>query len=96
MNGSYDSGVTIRGAGFLMNSTMDDFAVKPGVPNVFHLIQGEGNTIPPGKRPLSAMVPTLVKKDGAVFLVLGSRGGPTIINAVFQVLLNGIDFGFDI
>ncbi len=96
INGSYGSGVTIRGAGFLMNSTMDDFTVKPGVPNMFDLIQGEANTIASGKRPLSAMTPTLVKKDSAVFLVLGSRGGPAIINTVFQALLNVIDFDLDI
>ena len=96
INGSYGSGVTVRGAGFLMNSTMDDFTVKPGVPNMFDLIQGEANTIAPGKRPLSAMTPTLVKKNGQVFLVLGSRGGPAIINTVFQALLNVVDFDFDI
>ena len=96
INGGYGSGVTIRGAGFLMNNEMDDFSSKPGVPNMYGLIQGEANAIAPGKRPLSAMTPTLVKKDGKVYLVLGSPGGPAIINAVFQIILNVIDHGFDI
>lgn len=96
INGAYGSGVTIEGAGFLMNNEMDDFTSKPGVPNMFGLIQGEANAIAPRKRPLSAMTPTIVKRDGKVFMVLGSPGGPTIINTVFQIILNVIDHGFDI
>ncbi len=96
INGSYGSGVTIRGAGFLMNNEMDDFSSKPGTPNMYGLIQGEANSIGPGKRPLSAMTPTLVKKDGKLFMVAGSPGGPTIINTVFQIILNVVDHGMDI
>ncbi len=92
LNGSYGSGVTVRGTGILMNNEMDDFSARPGTPNAFGLIHGEANAIAPAKRPLSAMTPTIVTKDGALFMVLGSPGGPTIINTVFQVLLNVIDF----
>jgi gamma-glutamyltranspeptidase/glutathione hydrolase len=96
INWGYGSGVTIKGAGFLMNNEMDDFSSGSGIPNGFGLVQGEANEISAGKRPLSAMTPTLVKKDGKLYLVLGSPGGPTIINAVFQVLMNVVDFGMDI
>ncbi len=96
INWSYGSGVTIRGAGFLLNNEMDDFSSGSGIPNAFGLIQGEANEIAAGKRPLSAMTPTLVKKDKRLYLVLGSPGGPTIINTVFQVLLNVVDCGMDI
>jgi gamma-glutamyltranspeptidase / glutathione hydrolase len=96
LNGSYGSGVTIPGTGILMNNEMDDFAIKQGVPNAYGLIQGEANAIAPGKRPLSAMTPTFVTKDGKLFLVIGSPGGPTIINTVLEVILNVIDFGFTI
>lgn len=96
INWGYGSGVTVRGAGFLLNNEMDDFSSKGGVPNAFGLIQGAANEIAGGKRPLSAMTPTLVKKDKKLYLVLGSPGGPTIINTVFQVLLNVVDFGMDI
>ena len=95
INWGYGSGVTIRGAGFLLNNEMDDFSSRSGVPNAFGLIQGEANEIAAAKRPLSAMTPTLVKKDKRLYLVLGSPGGPTIINTVFQVLLNVVDFGMD-
>ena len=96
LNGSYGSGVTIKGAGFLMNNEMDDFSSKPGAPNMYGLIQGEANAISAGKRPLSAMTPTLVKKGEKVYMVLGSPGGPAIINTVFQIILNVIDHGFNI
>ncbi len=96
INGGYGSGVTVRGAGFLLNNEMDDFSSKPGVPNAYGLIQGEANSIAAGKRPLSAMAPALVKKDGKLLLVAGSPGGPTIINTVLQVILNLVDFGMDI
>jgi gamma-glutamyltranspeptidase / glutathione hydrolase len=96
INWGYGSGVTIRGAGFLLNNEMDDFSSGRGLPNAFGLIQGEANEIAGSKRPLSAMTPTLVKKDNKLYLVLGSPGGPTIINTVFQVLLNVVDFGMDI
>jgi gamma-glutamyltranspeptidase/glutathione hydrolase len=79
LNASFGSGVTAEGLGFLMNDEMDDFASKQGTPNMFGLIQGPANAIGPGKRPLSAMAPTIVLKDGKLFLVLGSPGGPRII-----------------
>ncbi|MGH9462192.1 MAG: gamma-glutamyltransferase [Vicinamibacteria bacterium] len=91
LNGFYGSGVTVTGAGFLLNNEMDDFSSKPGVPNQFQLIQGEVNSIEAGKRPLSAMTPTIVLQDGRVLLVTGSPGGPRIINTVLQVILNVID-----
>jgi len=70
---------------------MDDFTSKPGVPNLFGLIQGEANAIAPRKRPLSSMTPTIVTRDGKLWLVIGSPGGPTIINTVLQVVLNTVD-----
>jgi gamma-glutamyltranspeptidase/glutathione hydrolase len=96
LNGAYGSGVTIPGAGILMNNEMDDFASKPGVPNSYGLIQGEANCIAPGKRPLSAMTPTIVLRDGKLFMVLGSPGGPTIINTVLETIVNVIDYGMTI
>lgn len=92
LNDSYGSGVTIRGTGVLMNNEMDDFTSKPGVPNFYGLIQGEANAIQPKKRPLSAMTPTIVLKDGKPLMAIGSPGGPTIINTVLHVVLNVIDF----
>ena len=88
--------MTVAGAGFLLNDEMDDFTSKPGAPNAFGLIQGEANAIAPGKRPLSSMTPTIVVKDGKPWLVLGSPGGPTIINTVLQVILGAIDFHRDV
>jgi gamma-glutamyltranspeptidase/glutathione hydrolase len=96
LNGAYGSGVTIPGAGFLLNNEMDDFAAKPGSPNQFDLVQGEKNSISPNKRPLSSMVPTIVLKDGKPFLVLGAPGGSTIISAVLQVIVNVIDFHMNV
>ena len=96
LNNGYGSGVTVPGLGFLLNDEMDDFTAKPGQPNMFGLIQGEGNTIAPGKRPLSAMAPTIVVRDGKPFMVLGAPGGPRIITSVLQVLLNVIDFHMNI
>jgi gamma-glutamyltranspeptidase/glutathione hydrolase len=92
LNGGYGSGVTIPGTGILMNNEMDDFSARPGAPNKYGLIHGDANAIAPGKRPLSAMTPTIVLRDGKLFLVLGSPGGPTIINTVLQTLLNVIDY----
>jgi gamma-glutamyltranspeptidase/glutathione hydrolase len=96
LNAAYGSGVTVPDAGFLLNDEMDDFASKPGAPNMFGLVQGEPNAIAPGKRPLSSMTPTIVLKDGKLFLVLGAPGGPTIISAVLQVIVNMIDFGMNV
>jgi gamma-glutamyltranspeptidase/glutathione hydrolase len=75
---------------------MDDFSSKPGVPNQYGLIQGEANAIGPGKRPLSAMTPTIVLKDGKLFMVLGSPGGPRIITTVANILMGVIDYGLNI
>jgi len=96
LNGSYGSGVTARGLGFLLNNEMDDFTSRVGTPNLYGLLQGEANAIQPGKRPLSAMTPTIVTRDGKLFLVLGSPGGPTIISTVLLVLLNVLDFGMNV
>ena len=96
LNNGYGSGVTVEGAGFLLNDEMDDFASKPGAPNLYGLVQGEANAIAPDKRPLSSMTPTLVLQDGKLRLVLGSPGGGTIINTVLQVLLNALVFKMDI
>lgn len=93
----YGSGVTVKGAGFVLNNEMDDFAAVPGTANGFGLVQGEANAIAPGKRMLSSMSPSIVTgPDGKVSLVLGGAGGPTIITAVFQELSGVVDFGLDI
>ena len=92
LNNSYGSGVWVRGGGFLLNDEMDDFAAKPGAPNMFGLVQGEANAIKPGKRMLSAMAPTIVlDAQGQVLLVTGAAGGPTIITATMEVILNVIE-----
>jgi gamma-glutamyltranspeptidase/glutathione hydrolase len=96
LNDTLGSRVTAEGLGFLLNDEMDDFASKQGVPNAYGLIQGPANAIGPGKRPLSAMTPTIVLKDGKLFLVLGSPGGPTIITTVANILMGVVDFGLDI
>ncbi len=93
LNALYGSAVAVKGAGFMMNDEMDDFAAKPGSPNMYGLVQGEQNAIRPGKRMLSAMSPTVVVgPDGRVRMVTGARGGPRIITAVLQVLSNVLDF----
>ncbi len=96
LNNLFGCGATAKGTGVVLNDEMDDFTSKPGVPNMFGLIQGEANAIAPRKRPLSAMTPAIVLKDGKVRFAVGSPGGPTIINTVLQVLVNVIDFGMDI
>jgi gamma-glutamyltranspeptidase / glutathione hydrolase len=96
LNDWFGSRVTAEGLGFLMNDEMDDFAAKQGVPNMFGLIQGPANAIGPGKRPLSAMAPTIVLKDGKLFLVLGSPGGPRIITTVANILMGVVDYGMNI
>jgi gamma-glutamyltranspeptidase/glutathione hydrolase len=96
LNDSFGSAVTAGKLGFLLNDEMDDFTSKPGVPNGYGLIQGEANAIAPGKRPLSAMAPTIVLKDGKLFMVLGSPGGPRIISTVANILMGVIDYGLDI
>lgn len=111
LNDTFGSRVTVEGLGFLMNDEMDDFASKPGVPNMFGLIQGPANAIGPNKRPLSAMTPTIVLrpakpgsaglgsgaiKDDRLLLVLGSPGGPRIITTVANILIGVVDWGMDI
>ncbi|MBB5340455.1 gamma-glutamyltransferase [Tunturiibacter gelidoferens] len=102
LNGTFGSGVTVEGLGFLMNNEMDDFASKMGVPNMYGLIQGPANSIAPGKRPLSAMTPTIVTTKGGVFrharvaYVLGTPGGSTIITTVANNLLSCVDNGLNI
>jgi gamma-glutamyltranspeptidase/glutathione hydrolase len=96
LNDTLGSRVTAAGLGFLLNDEMDDFAAKQGIPNAYGLIQGPANAISPGKRPLSAMTPTIVLKDGKLFLVLGSPGGPTIITTVANVLIGVVDLSLDI
>ena len=96
LNDSFGSRVTAGDLGFLLNDEMDDFTSKTGVPNAYGLIQGAVNAIEPGKRPLSAMTPTIVLKDDQLFLVLGSPGGPRIITTVANVLMGVIDYGLNI
>ncbi|GAB4038714.1 gamma-glutamyltransferase [Spirosoma gilvum] len=93
LNGGYGSRVVIGGAGFFMNNEMDDFSVKPGVPNMFGLIGNQANAIAPGKRMLSSMTPTILEKDGKLFMVVGTPGGSTIITSVYQTILNVIEHG---
>jgi gamma-glutamyltranspeptidase/glutathione hydrolase len=96
LNDNFGSRVTAEGLGFLLNDEMDDFAAKQGVPNLYGLIQGPANAIGPGKRPLSAMTPTIVLKDGKLFLVLGSPGGARIITTVANILMGVVDYGMNI
>ncbi len=92
LNGNYGCKVVVSGAGFFLNNEMDDFSAKPGVPNMFGLVGGEANAIQPGKRMLSSMTPTILEKDGNWYMVLGAPGGSTIITAVFQTIVNAIEF----
>ncbi len=91
LNTGYGALVIAEGTGVLLNNEMDDFTSKPGVANTYGLIQGEANSIAPGKRPLSSMTPTIVVKDGSLFMVTGSPGGPTIINTVLHSILNVVE-----
>lgn len=94
INGSFGSAVVVRGAGFLLNNEMDDFTTRPGEPNMYGLVQGESNSIAPGKRMLSAMTPTIViAPDGRTELVTGTPGGPTITTSVLQVVVAQLDHG---
>lgn len=96
LNDIFGSKVVVDGAGFLLNNEMDDFSVKPGVPNIYGLIGNEANAIQPGKRMLSSMTPTIILKDNKPFLVIGSPGGSKIITAVLQSILNIIDFDMSV
>ncbi len=93
LNDSYGCRTVVGGAGFLLNNEMDDFSVKPGVPNIYGAIGGAANAIHPQKRPLSSMTPTIITKNGKLFMVVGTPGGTTIPTSVFQTLINVIDFG---
>jgi gamma-glutamyltranspeptidase/glutathione hydrolase len=93
LNNSYGSKTVVGGAGFFLNDEMDDFSVKPGVPNIYGAIGGEANAIMPGKRMLSSMTPTIVLKNNKPFIVVGTPGGTTIPTSVFQSIINVIDFG---
>jgi gamma-glutamyltranspeptidase/glutathione hydrolase len=88
LNDSYGSKVVVGGSGFLLNNEMDDFSAKPGVPNMYGAVGGEANKIEPHKRMLSSMTPTILEKDGKLFMVVGTPGGTTIITSVFQTILN--------
>ena len=97
LNGWYGNGITVDGAGFLLNNEMDDFSIKPGYPNAYGLVGNEANAIEPNKRMLSSMSPTIVEDpQGNLFLVVGSPGGSTIITTVTQILSNVIDFNMEI
>jgi gamma-glutamyltranspeptidase/glutathione hydrolase len=97
LNDGFGSGVVAKGTGIVLNNEMDDFAAKPGTPNLYGLIQGERNAVAPRKRPLSAMTPTFVlRKDGSLWFTIGTPGGPTIINTVLQVITNVIDYRMNI
>ncbi len=93
LNGGFGSKVMVKGAGFFLNNEMDDFSVKPGVPNMFGLVGGEANAIAPQKRMLSSMTPTILEKEGNLYMVVGTPGGSTIITSVFQTVLNVIEHG---
>lgn len=96
LNLNYGSKVIVQGAGFFLNDEMDDFSAKPGVPNYFGLVGAEANAIQPGKRMLSSMTPTIIEKNGKLFMVLGAPGGSTIITAVLQTYLNVVEHGMDL
>jgi gamma-glutamyltranspeptidase/glutathione hydrolase len=97
LNNSYGSAAVAKGTGIILNDEMDDFAAKPGTPNMYGLIQGERNAVAPHKRPLSAMTPTFVlRRDGSLWFTVGSPGGPTIINTALCVIVNVVDYGMDI
>jgi gamma-glutamyltranspeptidase/glutathione hydrolase len=97
LNDSFGSAVVAKGTGIFMNNEMDDFAAKPGTPNLYGLIQGERNAVAARKRPLSAMTPTFVlRKDGSLWFTTGSPGGPTIINTVLLIITNVIDYDMNI
>jgi gamma-glutamyltranspeptidase/glutathione hydrolase len=96
LNGGYGSHTVIGGAGFLLNNEMDDFSVKPGVPNMYGALGTEANAITPGKRMLSSMTPTIVLKDKQPYLVIGTPGGTTIPTSVLQTIVNILDFGLSI
>ncbi len=96
LNGGFGNGITVPGLGFLLNNEMDDFSSKPGEKNGFGLVQGEVNAIQPSKRPVSSMGPTIILRDGKLFMTAGAPGGSRIPTAVLQVILNVLDFGMNV
>ena len=92
LNNSYGNGITAPGLGFLLNDEMDDFAAKPGEPNMFGLVGGDANAIEPGKRPLSSMTPTIITEGGKLFMAVGAPGGSRITTGVTEVILDVLDF----
>ncbi|MFT5833499.1 MAG: gamma-glutamyltranspeptidase/glutathione hydrolase, partial [Cognaticolwellia sp.] len=96
LNTNFGSKVVVSGAGFFLNNEMDDFSAKPGVPNFYGLVGNEANAIQPQKRMLSSMTPTIIEKDGELFMVVGSPGGSTIITSVLQVFLNVAEYGMTV
>ena len=95
INGLFGAKVIAGDTGFFLNDEMDDFTTRPGAPNLFGLVQGEKNAIAPGKRPLSSMSPTIVIKDGKLFMVTGSPGGPRIISTTVATIMNVVDYGMN-
>jgi gamma-glutamyltranspeptidase/glutathione hydrolase len=96
LNSSFGSKVVVSGAGFLLNNEMDDFSSKPGVPNIYGLVGAEANAVAPEKRMLSSMTPTIIERDGKLFMVVGTPGGSTIITSVFQTFVNVAEFNMTI
>lgn len=96
LNDWFGARLTAAGTGVLLNNEMDDFTAKPGVPNLYGLVQGVANAVAPGKRPLSSMSPTIVTKDGKPVMVVGTPGGSRIITAVLHTILNVVDYGMNI
>lgn len=94
INSAYGSRIFVEGAGYLLNNEMDDFSSKPGEPNSYGLIGAEANAIQGGKRMLSSMTPTIVEKEGELYMVVGTPGGSTIITSVFQTIVNVVDYEF--
>lgn len=93
LNTNYGSKVYVKGGGFFLNNQMDDFSIKPGEPNTYGLVGSEKNAIAPNKRMLSSMTPTIIEKDGKLFMVIGTPGGSTIITSVLQCFLNVAEYG---
>lgn len=93
LNDNYGCKVWVPGAGYFLNNEMDDFSIKPGIPNSYGLVGGEANAVAPDKRPLSSMTPTIIEKEGRLWLVVGTPGGPTIITTVLQIFMNAGPYG---
>ena len=96
INGLFGAKVIAGDTGIFLNNEMDDFTTRPAAPNMFGLVQGEKNAVAPGKRPLSSMSPTIVTKDGRLFMVVGGRGGPRIISSTVGTIMNVVDYGMNV